>query len=133
MILSRRRCKNLGSCNFLLKISNYLKVCAASFPRAQSTSLLTSALDSPQGVFKVSDCSGHGSVLVELVGSDILWLAAIAWDPRVLALKIIIASYFSSKMSSCGNRRELQFGAGQLWRTAVKSGQTKGRSGFIRF
>ena len=39
--------------NFLLKMCNYLKVCSASFPRAQSASFLISF----QGVLKVSDCS----------------------------------------------------------------------------
>ena len=39
-------------------MSNYLKACSASFPRAQNVSLLISTLNSFQGVLKVMDYSG---------------------------------------------------------------------------
>ena len=56
--LDMRRCKNWAHKNFSPKISTYLKICSASFPRAHSASLLTSTVNSTQGVWQVSSCSG---------------------------------------------------------------------------
>ena len=63
--LDMRRCKNWAHKNLLLKISNYLKTCSASFPRAQSASLLISTLSSFQGVLRVNGAVAHDSIQVE--------------------------------------------------------------------
>ena len=52
--LVMKRGEKLGSEQFLLKMSDYLKACSATFSRAQNASFLISTLNSFQGVLKIS-------------------------------------------------------------------------------
>ena len=50
---------------FLLRVSNYLRTCPASFPRAQGASLLISTLSSTQGVCGSASSVAPDSIHVE--------------------------------------------------------------------